>query len=163
MKTKPMFRRLGLALLAAGSFALLAACGTLDGAVGSVLGAAGLPKPQKTASQLPEAFSKPSEKFNDPQVGTDWIRAELSKRYKVYQIAIGPGPDWEVKRDDANVILRKDSKRYIVFTYQDPENGKYYYNSCWVKRPYEGGGAYGDPILMFDLDPVMVDKSLVEK
>ena len=163
MQRISVIKRLGMAGLAIAVISLLAACGTVDMAVGTFFGVTGLPKPEKTATALPEAFAKPSETFDDPLVPTSWIRQELSKRYKVFQVAIGPGPDWEVKRDDDNIILRKDSKRYIVFTYQDPENGAYYYNSCWIKRPYEGGGVYGNPILMFDLNPVRVEKSLVEK
>jgi hypothetical protein len=116
----------------------------------------------KKASKLPDVFKEPSDKFNDPQMSMTKIKAAISQYCTVYKIVVyGKGPDWEVRRNNFGAIERKISKREIYFTYKYSD-GKYYYNSCYFERQYEGGEKYSDPVVVF-MTQTEIDEKLAVK
>ena len=106
--------------------------------------------------KLPEAFHKPSEKFNDPELSVANIRKHLSEEFHVDKIVVGPGADYDVRKDDNGLITSKVTHRYILFSYKDEKTGKCYYNACYFYRDYEGGGKYGDLKYSYDVYPVLL-------
>lgn len=137
---------------------LFISCGSLSYAVNGANLAGHAVKKQmaknQKAEKLPEAFSKPSESFNDPDLSMDKIRAAISKQFQVDKIVVGPGNDYDVRKNEHGEILSKVTARYIIFSYRDNKTGKCYYNSCTFGREYEGGGNYGDLRFSADDNPV---------
>jgi hypothetical protein len=106
--------------------------------------------------KLPDAFHKPSEKFDDPELSIANIRKYLSKEFHVDKIVIGPGFDYDVRKNSDGLIDSKVTHRYILFSYKDDKTGKCYYNACVFYRNYEGGGKYGSLQYSYDIYPVLL-------
>lgn len=110
----------------------------------------------KKEDKLPEEFHKPSGKFDDPELSIANIRKYLSEKFHVDKIVIGPGFDYDVRKDTDGLISSKVTHRYILFSYKDDKTGKCYYNACLFYREYEGGGKYGNLRYSYDDYPVLL-------
>ena len=154
---KQAFCALSISMLIAGSLTLVS-CGSLPIAIAGANLAGNAVRGQmaknQKADKLPEAFSKPTETFDDPELSMEVIRKYISKEYHVDKIVVGPGPDFDIRKDDNGLIVSKVSHRYIVFSYKDDKTGKCYYNDCFFGREYEGGGQYGGLRFSVDDNPV---------
>lgn len=111
---------------------------------------------QKKSDKLPDEYTAASESFDDPLMSKEKILSALNKEVSVLKLSIGSGADYDVIRDNNNLILFKQNAKPIYAVYKT-KSGECFYSRCLFRRAYEGGAVYSSPQFALFGDQTLID------
>ncbi len=115
--------------------------------------------------KLSEVYFLPMEKYNDPDMSTEKIKAMIlanedfkDKISQIMKIQVTgyttsfSTEDWVIYTNELGIPTNKASNRYIGIVYKGADGWCYFTECIYFVRDYEGGGTYSKPRLYFGSD-----------